>query len=121
MTDVVRSSDCGNSPKNKLAEDIAIAMEVADVAFLTPFFDASTAWRRPDGERIGAAAIIETLRTAKPPSRVEVEHALSHGRVGAVSGSRKVGRAEERFCHVIEFSSVKCTGIRKIDSYRDST
>jgi hypothetical protein len=35
MTRVDRSADCGNSPKNKMAEEIAVALEARNIDYLS--------------------------------------------------------------------------------------
>ena len=34
MTEVERSGDCGNSPKNKLLEDLSVALYTSDAEFV---------------------------------------------------------------------------------------
>lgn len=117
MTQVIRSADCGNSPKNTAVEDIAIALETGDVDFLAGVIDPGATWERPGATEAGAEAILAQVRSLDSPSVVTIEHAISHGKIGAVSGSVGQGTGRRRFCHVIEFTSVKCTRFRRIDSY----
>ena len=46
MTKLNRSSDCGNSPKNKVVEDIGIALERGDTEFLSSIIDSETGKKR---------------------------------------------------------------------------
>lgn len=117
MTEVSRSSDCGNSPKNRMAEDIAVALATQDTDFLSQVLDPGAHWSHPGGTRTTAEAILEQVASGGAPASLAIEHAISHGKVGAVSGSvvREAGRFG--FCHVIEFTSVKCSRVRRIDSY----
>ena len=117
MTEVSRSSDCGNSPKNRMAEDIAVALATQDTDLLSQVLDPGAHWNHPAGTWTTAKAILEQVASGGAPASLAIEHAISHGKVGAVSGSvvRETGRFG--FCHVIEFTSVKCSRVRRIDSY----
>jgi hypothetical protein len=117
MLQLSRSKDCGNSPKNKMVENIAIALEARDIDFLTSMLDTETEWNYVAGTATTAAAILVQVGELDKPSSLTVDHVISHGKVGAVNGYARKGKSEQRFCHVIEFTSVKCNRIRRIESY----
>ena len=116
MTRVNRSTDCGNSPKNKMVEDIAIAMEMRDAKFLAGILDPEATWTNPDSRGISAEAMLQLLMKKDKPRVLTIDHIMSHGKVGAANGSTGA-KGEQRFCHVIEFTSTKCNKIRRIESY----
>lgn len=116
MVEIKGSNDCGNSPKNKLVEDIAIALEIGNVA--------------PDllGEGVvlddgvhtsGRDAVCARLSTTAEPQSVRIEHVTSHGKIGAASGKTVLADGHtRRFCHMLEFTSVKAVQIAVISTYR---
>lgn len=118
MTKVNRSTDCGNSPKNKMVEDIAIALEMSDTNFLSAILDSEAIWNNWDGCETVGESIPGELHGQTKPDVLTIDHVMSHGRVGAVNGHAKRGRTQQRFCHVIEFTSTKYNKIRRVESYR---
>jgi hypothetical protein len=82
LTDIQRSRECGNSPKNSLVQETAIALEVGR---LDPdHLDDDGIWERSLGETlIGKSAVLHGLAQTPKPSAVTIERAISHGRIGA--------------------------------------
>lgn len=117
MTHINRSADCGNSPKNKMAEDIAIALETGDVDFFSSVLDEGALWNNASANLTAPEAILGKLNAMPKPATVTIDRVISHGKAGAVNGVVSRGRAERRFCHVIEFTSVKCSRVRRIETY----
>lgn len=117
MTRVNRSADCGNSPKNRMVEDIAVALETRDRAFLSGILEPEAIWNHVGGTVTTAEAIQDQVRALGKPTGLAIDCVMSHGKVGAVNGKVKRGKSEQRFCHVIEFTSVKCNRVRRIESY----
>lgn len=122
MAKVNRSKDCGNSPKNKFAENIAVSIELGDSAFLIEVLSQDALWELPNGaliKRDEVKAQIDTCR--EKPVTLTIDHVVTHGKAGAVNGTveQKSG-ALKRFCHVIEFSTAKCEKVRRIVSYDNS-
>lgn len=118
MTKIVESRDCGNSPKNKFVQNVAIGLAIGNldekmVAETVIWHDAG------DKPLEGMAALRAKLGGQTAPSSVLVDHAISHGKVGAVSGViRDAKGGETRFCHIFEFTSTKGNIIAAIKSYR---
>lgn len=116
MTRIVRSPDCGNSPKNLLAQEIAIALECGE----TP--DALSevcVWQTSGGAHLtGRAVISKALNDQARPAVLTIDHALSHGKLGAASGETTLedGRIR-RFCHVFEFSTAAGRSVKAISSF----
>ena len=117
MAQVKRSTDCGNSPKNRMVEDIAIALDTGDSDFLSAILDSGAVWNYVGGTATTPEAILKQISAVKTPASLTVDHVTSHGKVGAVNGKVRRGKTEQRFCHVIEFTSVKCNQVRRIESY----
>lgn len=121
MTDITPSRDCGNSPKNQFAEQIAIALETGDIDFLSDVLDDGIAWETADGEMTGSEAVLVQMAQVDKPSQLRIDHVITHGKVGAVNGvadSKGVGRAR-RFCHVLTFTNTKCQTLRRVTSFSD--
>ena len=117
MTKINRSADCGNSPKNKMVEDIGIALERGDAELLSSILDPEVVWSYSSSMTTTAEKILDVLSTLDKPATLTIDHVMSHGKVGAVNGCSERGRDEQRFCHIIEFTSTKCNGVKRIESY----
>lgn len=110
MTRIHRSADCGNSPKNGLAEDIAVALETRGVDYLFSILDPDVAWRHPGGVATSAEAVADQVAVGDAPDSVTIDHVVSHGKVDRGQGAR-------RFCHVLEFSTATFKKVRRIESF----
>ena len=117
MAQVKRSADCGNSPKNKMAEDIAVALEIRDVKFLATVLDSEAIWNYVGGSVVTVESILDHVSALNKPTSLMIDHVISHGKVGAANGVAKREKIPQRFCHVIEFTSVKCHKVYRIESY----
>jgi hypothetical protein len=117
MTKINRSTDCGNSPKNKLVEDIGIAFELADTDFLSAILDFKAEWNYTNGSKITAEKVLATLTELDKPVSLTIDHVMSHGKVGAVNGKAKRRESEWRFCYVNELTTTKCNRIKRIESF----
>ncbi|WP_340159570.1 hypothetical protein [uncultured Hoeflea sp.] len=117
MTRIRGSEDCGNSPKNSLVEKIAIALETGQVE--AGDFSEGVVWERGQVDVVnGRQAVTEALASNHKPDSLTIEHAISHGKTGAASGHVTFANGEtRRFCHVLEFTSVKANCLSMIWSY----
>ncbi|MFD1794835.1 hypothetical protein FQV27_05880 [Paracoccus aurantiacus] len=118
MTKIEGSGDCGNSPKNQLAQDIAVGLETGDLP--KDLLDDDITWHPPGGKKLeGAETVLDALAKVKPPKLVQVVHAISHGKVGASNGISTDADGKARgFAHVIGFTSTSAKKIADIRSYR---
>jgi hypothetical protein len=117
MTIVHGSRDCGNSPKNRFVQDVAVFLEAGPGK--ADALSDDVVWHgAADTPLNGRHAAQAWLAQRAKPSRIVVEHAISHGKVGAASGevSFEDGRTR-RFSHVLEFTSVKADSVARISSY----
>ncbi len=117
MTKLNRSADCGNSPKNKMVEDIGIALEMCDTESLSTILDSEALWESSSSIKTHSEEILNALSTQGKPSSLTIDHVISHGKVGAVNGRAERSKGEQRFCHVIEFTSTKYNRVKRIESY----
>ncbi|MDO3386090.1 hypothetical protein QWI17_09605 [Gilvimarinus sp. SDUM040013] len=117
MTRLNRSADCGNSPKNKMVEDIGIALEMRDAEYVSSILDSEAVWSYTSSITNAAEKILATLNSLDKPVALTIDHVISHGKIGAVNGFSEHGRGEQRFCHIIEFTSTKCNRVKRIESY----
>jgi len=120
--EVIRSADCGNSPKNALVESLTIALLKRDAGAVLANVTGDVEWRIAGGPVLrGRDAVVRALREdAKDGiASIRIDHALTHGRAGAVSGrvTFRGGRGFE-FCDVHELSNAKGTSVSRITSYR---
>ena len=103
MTNIRRSCDCGNSPKNIFAEDFTVGLLTGDRDFL-----------------VGAAAEgLNLSDVAEPPIEIVIDHVVTHGKAGAVNGTmvRKDGRSEG-FCLMLTFASAKADRVARVSYYQ---
>lgn len=117
---IVRSKDCGNSPKNQLAENLSVALATGDAVTLAGLLTDEAEWRILGvGELRGRDAIVGALaRMGIRGSTLTVTHVVSHGRAGAVNGVVERRDGNTHFCDVLEFANAKATSIARITSYR---
>ncbi|KHQ49842.1 nuclear transport factor 2 family protein [Mameliella alba] len=117
MTQIQGSKDCGNSPKNKFVQDVAVSLECGDL--VPSAFSEDVIWEHPPkGPILGREAVIEALGARPKPSTVIVQHAISHGKVGAASGEVAFANGNpRRFCHVFEFTNAKANCVATVRSY----
>lgn len=120
-TKVIRSADCGNSPKNKFAEEFVIALLTGNSSKLSKWIDEGIEWQRACDESVhGKEGFLETVRrlSKKVPSQVTIQSVVTHGKVGAVNGLAKFGRqGNTPFCYFIEFASASAKAVNKIAYY----
>lgn len=107
MTKVQGSKDCGNSPKNRFVQDVAISLETGEVK--PEVLSEDVVWHGVTNEPIeGRNAVREELAKRTKPSAIVVQHAISHGKVGAASGERTLGDGQKRrFSHMLVFTNLK--------------
>ena len=121
MTRVVRSGDCGNSPKNALLEAFAIGLARRQAKLLLGRVTDDVRWNVVGVEVIdGKRAFAEALERSKPPAvaKLTILRVISHGRAGSVNGTLQFAdgtRAE--FCDVFVFGSARGIDIKEITTY----
>ena len=104
MVEVRRSADCGNSPKNQFAEEYVIALLTGDISTL---------------ERSSSFNISAEQISSERLSRVQIDHVVTHGKVGAVNGTLGMSDGHSAgFCFVLVFASAKADRVAEITRYR---
>ena len=122
MVEIIGSKDCGNSPKNKRVEEIAIALETGNLTFLKELLTEESTWELSDkGVAEGEDILNHVQSRRKNITSITIDHAISHGKVGTANGSGQNKKGQVTgFSHVIEFTSAKYTKIHRICSYQKS-
>ncbi|MGZ9812212.1 hypothetical protein ACXN5S_17250 [Pseudoroseicyclus sp. H15] len=114
---ITGSGDCGNSPKNLFAQEVAIALEGGPLK--EGMLDEAVTWARPGGAP--PLEGLEAMRAALAEQEVvaiRVDHAMSHGRVGMANGETELpDGTRRRFAHVLTFTSAKGNKVARIQSY----
>lgn len=100
-----------------MVEDIGIALEVRDTEFISSVLDSDAVWSYSSSINTTAEKILATLSMQNKPTVLTIDRVMSHGKVGAVNGHVERKQGEQRFCHIIEFTSTKCNQIKRIESY----
>jgi hypothetical protein len=118
MTEIKKFKDCGNSPRNRTLQDLAIAIALADVYLISQLVTDDVLWR-PIGSKpvSGSDTVCRGLARHGQVKVITIEHAISHGRTGAINGEVQFGRKRRAFCLVVEFVSAKGSKVREITSY----
>ena len=81
---VIRSSGCGNSPKQKLVEDMSVALAGADAGIMASLAVPELVWLHIGKKPIeGQNAVLSAIRKSGPATEVTIERVVSHGRAGA--------------------------------------
>jgi hypothetical protein len=119
MTRITRSGECGNSLKNAFAEDFAIALLTADADKLTNWLAAQCSARLPNGlSADGAEAIMSAIGKIIPDMEsLRIHHAITHGRVGAVSGEFAQAEKTTGFALMLDFRTTKADSVAAIRFY----
>ena len=103
MVQIARSADCGNSPNYQFAEELIVALLTGDVSTL---------------ESAGALDVCSGQMTDEPLTNIDIEHVVTHGKVGAVSGTvTSMGGLTAGFCFVLEFANAKADRLSKVIRY----
>lgn len=121
MFKVIKSKDCGNSPRNKTLEDFTISVAKGKYGPLKSLLSEETEWAvSGDKLLIGYKEIFQDFILFDPSEICEFQilQVMGHGRSGAVTGiaTKKTG-ATVHFCHVFEFTSASAKMIKKISTY----
>lgn len=116
MTRIKGSSDCGNPPKNRFVQDVALMLE-SDRALKDSFAEDVALYREGHDPVVGDEAVSRAIRGTQPDA-IEIHHAVTHGKVGAANGITVTadGRPRE-FCYVLEFTSTKASRVQTIRRY----
>ena len=117
MTRIQGSRDCGNSPKNQFVQDAAIALEKGDGP--ATIWSEDVIWQGiAETPVTGRDAVSNLLAKKTAPAEIVIEHAISHGKVGAACGETLLASGQKyRFSHVFEFTNAKADCIATIKSY----
>ncbi len=111
------SRDCGNSPKNRFVQDFTVAIETGEMT--QGAISESVEWEGVSKVPIvGADAFLDALKLRKNPEAIMIERAISHGKVGALSGVVVQANGKtRRFAHMFEFTITKANCVARIRSY----
>ena len=115
---VIRSSDCGNSSKQKLLEDMSVALAGADAGLIDSLAVPELVWLHVGKKPVeGQDAVLSAIRKSGPATEVAIERVVSHGRAGAVNGIHTRGGKRTALCHMFDFNNTKCTHVKSISTY----
>lgn len=118
MTEIRKSGDCGNSPKNRLLQELVIAFARGDGSRVAEVVTEEVRWQPVGGKAVqGVETVCRAVTRHGPATRLTIAHVVSHGRAGAVDGVVEFGRKRRAFCHVFEFGSAKGDRVRGITSF----
>jgi predicted site-specific integrase-resolvase len=121
MTKIIKSDDCGNSPKNLLVESISIALALGDGESLSGSVTDDIRWNMIGSVLLqGRKSFSERFKQVKNDKVTEIviQHVATHGKSGAVNGTKKLKSGKTyAFRDVYEFSGAKGTSAHEITSY----
>lgn len=109
MVHVTGSQDCGNSPKNLFAQNVAIALETGEVP--AGMLSDDVVWH-------GLDAVRQTMAKRPAVQSLVIDHAISHGKAAMANGIATLTDGTiRRFSHVFDFTSAKGNCVATITSY----
>jgi hypothetical protein len=121
MTRIIGSPACGNSPKNRLVEQLTIALEQGDLEAVLVSCSDDIAWIRRSDMHLHGKDAVTTYLTERADERLaelHIQHVVTHGKAGAVNGVARMPNGQARaFCYVYEFTSTKGTLVKEIITY----
>ncbi len=112
---MLRSPDCGNSPKNARAEAIALALMGVGTLAQDALAEAAT-WDFAGGAVTGRDAI-RARAAAQSADTIAIDQVVTHGRGGSVSGRVTRGGDTRLFCHIVRFTSAAAREIAQLVSF----
>ncbi|MEK3904342.1 hypothetical protein [Paenibacillus sp. FSL R7-0179] len=113
------SGMCGNSPKNKLAEDLAVALITGDTKTLTHLLSGDASVELVGSERYPLSAVLQGEASVPELTLLTIEHAISHGKIAAVSGNWMTrGGIRFAFSDHYSFATTKGTEVAAARCYR---
>ena len=119
MTKITVSEDCGNSPKNILLQELTIAFAKRDAKSILQSATDEIKWRIV-GDRLieGKEDLAAALNGMEEIAELAVDHVVTHGKAGAVNGTRITADGKTlSICDVFVFSNSKGTTVKEITSY----
>jgi len=119
MTKIIISEDCGNSPKNIFVQKLTIALASSAVNSVLNHVTDDIRWDVVGDKVIqGKDHLAEALDKAEKVMELTIYHVATHGKAGAVNGTRKLKNNQtQAFCHMYEFGNAKGTSVKEIISY----
>jgi hypothetical protein len=121
MTKIIRSEDCGNSPKNKFVEDLEVAFAEQDLDFILNSVTDDIIWKVAGQVTTeGKEELLQWLQQAENDKvdEVRITHAITHGKTGAANGTRKLkNKTVSEFCTFYEFNNAKASKVKEIVHY----
>lgn len=112
---VKKSKECGNSPKNELAQDIVIALFKGDRDFLGKVVGNGFEWQ------ISTSKVITNVGSTPPEvngaTAIEVDLSITHGKSGSVSGVLKTKDSKKQFSVILEFTSASAKKVQRAINY----
>ncbi len=120
MVEIVRSGECRNSPKNAAMEAIAIAIFYDPDDCLRSFIADDASLHLPDGRIINDenAAYLHIVQHMRHDfDVVTIDHAITHGRVGAANGTLEIQGRVVGFCVIVDFANSKTEQFKVIKMY----
>ena len=119
---IQRSGACGNSPKNLLLEDLAVALLSGDLTTVKTLTLDTVRWRVSASELVeGQAEVARYAQQQKPPAsaRLVIHHVISHGRAGAVTATlQRPRQSADDCCLFFTFANAKGSAVDSVVTYR---
>lgn len=117
MVHITGSEDCGNSPKNLFAQNVAIALETGEVP--AGMLSDDVVWLGLAAKTIEGIDAVHRAMSKRPAiESIVIDHAISHGKAAMANGITMLADGtSRRFSHVLDFTNVKGTCVATITSY----
>ena len=119
-TRILLPPDCGNSPRNILVAELAVALALGDGKAIRARVTDTVTWQVAGGApNVGVEAVVAAAATMarKRPETVTILHAISHGKTGAVHGSLSYGKLTVQFVDLIELTGAAGKKATQVTSF----
>lgn len=116
---IISPTDCGNSPKKKVLNELIIAMANRNSEEVLPLFAEDSSWRIVGGRQLSGKDDVAGYVSGFPQiAELEILNIITHGKTAAANGRilTQDGVLHE-FCHMFLFVSAGKNTLREITTY----
>jgi hypothetical protein len=119
---VVCSDDCGNAPKKKLLQELAIAFAKKDQIFILEHLKDDVSWDIVGNKHIQGKNHVAELLTQMEKDRateLHINNIITHGSTGSINGTIVLeNKKSYTFCDIYNFTSAgRNSKIKEITSF----
>lgn len=115
-------TDCGNSPRVGIVNDVVVAWAAGDTETLADWLADDFSWTVLGSDATGDVSGGKVPRPPLSPGDIEVLATITHGRLAACDGYMTDDAARIDFCHTFRFvSTSKTAKVAEVRTYVSRT